>query len=88
MFADEPEARLTPDDLVRLEQALDRACADATLTGAAGREIVYRLLLARYRQQASNEELQRQAAKLIAQRRGLPVKASPPGRTQRARRRS
>lgn len=85
MFADEPEARLTPDDLVRLEQALDRACADATLTGAAGREIVYRLLLARYRQKASNEELERQAAAIISQRRGLVVEASPP--TQRERRR-
>lgn len=71
MFGNEPEARLTPADLARLEQALERACAEATLTGAAGRDVIYRRLLARFRQGASDEELIRQAMMIIARRRGL-----------------
>ncbi len=88
MFGDESEARLTPDDLTRLEQALERACAEATLTGAAGRKVIYGRLLARFRRGASDEELRRQAKMIIARRRGLPgvSDAGEPSRRSAARR--
>ena len=63
--------KLSDHDMALFTRAFDVACVEATLTGAAGRGVIHRLVLERYRSEAGEEEIKSLVKKIIAQRRGL-----------------
>ena len=68
---------LWPDELALVGRSFDRACAECSVTGASGKREIARLLLARYRRGADEDELLRLARQIISLKRGLIVNGAP-----------
>lgn len=65
--------KMSDHETASLRRAFDTACDEATLTGAAGREVILRAVLERYTSEASEEDIKMLVRTIIAQRRGLLV---------------